>query len=104
MTQRRDRAAARRDSPAGLRATILGTTSGRYVVLSYPLPGASPTSALTSAEREVLALMLAGASNAGIARQRDTAVRTVANQVAAIFRKLGVSSRSQLAALLARHD
>jgi len=89
-------------APAGVRSTVVETPDGCFAVLSYPLPGASPTPGLTATERAVLALVLAGRSNAAIALERGTAVRTVANQVASIFRKHGVSSRSELIALLAR--
>ena len=53
---------------------------------------------LTPAEHAIMAPLLAGASNAEISRERGTSVRTVANQVAVIFRKYGVSSRGELAA------
>jgi DNA-binding CsgD family transcriptional regulator len=52
---------------------------------------------LTAAERDVLRAVLAGKGNAEIAARRGTAVRTVANQVARIFRKSGVRSRAELA-------
>jgi DNA-binding NarL/FixJ family response regulator len=55
---------------------------------------------LTSAERSVAALALAGLDNAAIARARATSVRTVANLLARCFRKLGVRSRTELAALV----
>ena len=55
---------------------------------------------LTEAEQAVVALLLDGHDNASIAATRDRAVRTIANQVARIFRKLGVSSRAELAAKL----
>jgi DNA-binding NarL/FixJ family response regulator len=58
--------------------------------------------ALSPAEREVLELLAAGHTNAEIARRRRSSVRTVANQVASIFRRLGVGSRAQLAAALSR--
>lgn len=53
---------------------------------------------LTAAEQEVLALVLDGHDNTSIAAMRKTASRTVANQLANIFRKVGVSSRAELAA------
>jgi DNA-binding CsgD family transcriptional regulator len=56
---------------------------------------------LTPAERRVAIRILAGQSNAEIARTRGRAERTVANQVSSIFQKLGVSSRSELCALIA---
>jgi DNA-binding NarL/FixJ family response regulator len=45
--------------------------------------------------------MLEGRSNAEIARDRGTCARTVANQIASMFRKLGVQSRAELAATAA---
>jgi DNA-binding CsgD family transcriptional regulator len=53
---------------------------------------------LSAAEREVARLLVAGASNREIAGRRGAAVRTVANQARAIYRKLGVASRAELAA------
>jgi DNA-binding CsgD family transcriptional regulator len=56
---------------------------------------------LTRAEQEVLDGICAGRSNAAIAKARGTAVRTVANQIAALFRKFHVRSRHELVAKLA---
>ena len=53
--------------------------------------------ALTEAESAVALAVVRGLSNAAIADERGAAVRTVANQVAAIMKKLGVSSRVQVA-------
>lgn len=60
--------------------------------------------ALTPAERAVLEMIVEACSNAEIARRRRTSVRTVANQVASIFRKHGVASRGELITLLARRS
>jgi DNA-binding CsgD family transcriptional regulator len=51
---------------------------------------------LTPAEAAVLRLVVDGASNAEIARARSTSVRTVANQVASLLRKLDAESRFDL--------
>lgn len=51
---------------------------------------------LSPAERAVLAYVTRGDSNAQIAAARRTSVRTVANQVAKLLRKLGASSRFDL--------
>jgi len=59
-------------------------------------------SALTHTEREILTHLLEGSSNAAIAQIRGTSVHTVANQVASILRKLGVASRSELAAAMTK--
>ena len=51
---------------------------------------------LTDAERDVLARVARGASNAEIAKERKTSVRTVANQVASLLRKTSAKSRYDL--------
>lgn len=58
--------------------------------------------ALSEAEREVARLAARGTPNAAIAKKRGVALRTVANQLASIFRKLDVSSRAELATLVSR--
>jgi DNA-binding NarL/FixJ family response regulator len=57
---------------------------------------------LSPSEFEVLRLRADGLSHAEIARCRRSSLRTVANQVAAAFRKLGVSGRTELISYLAR--
>jgi DNA-binding NarL/FixJ family response regulator len=73
----------------------------RLLVGSCPLISEESIQPLTAAERDVLAALLAGSTNADIARRRSAAERTVANQIQAIYRKLGVRSRSEVAARLA---
>ncbi len=85
-------------SPEGLVGRRLLTPHGELVVLSFPLAEGRE---LTRAEHDVARRLLAGESNAAIAIARGTSARTVANQVAAVFRKLGVGSRAQLAATAA---
>lgn len=58
---------------------------------------------LSEAERAVARDAARGLSNLAIARRRRRSQRTIANQLASAFRKLGVSSRAELAALFARH-
>lgn len=53
---------------------------------------------LTPSQREVAALILAGCSNKEIAQWRRTSERTVANQIAALLREVGVASRFELVA------
>lgn len=74
-----------------------------FLVLSIPSGGVD-LSCLTAAQREVAAGVLAGRSNAEIARQLRRSARTVANHLAAIYRKLGVESRCDLAARVAITD
>lgn len=51
---------------------------------------------LTQAEREVAAHVLEGSSNRQIAEQRGVSERTVANQLASIYRKLELQDRHEL--------
>jgi predicted ATPase/DNA-binding CsgD family transcriptional regulator len=60
--------------------------------------GAPPASALTSREREVVALIAAGRTNPEIAARLVISPATVARHVANIHAKLGVRSRVQVAA------
>lgn len=71
-----------------------------YVVMSLPTGTTGPMDELSAAEREVANDAAAGLSNAAIAKMRSRSPRTIANQLASIFRKLGVSSRAELAARL----
>jgi DNA-binding CsgD family transcriptional regulator len=71
------------------------------VLISPPVSEELPAG-LSLAERDVLRSLLRGESNAQVAARRRTALRTTANQVASIFRKIGVASRAELAARLTR--
>jgi DNA-binding NarL/FixJ family response regulator len=55
---------------------------------------------LSASEREIATLCMQGQSNVQIAQQRNVSEKTVANQIFAIFEKLGVASRWELAAHL----
>lgn len=57
---------------------------------------------LTPAESALVPLLVTGCSDARIAEVRGTARRTVANQCASIYRKLGVSTRHELAYAILR--
>jgi DNA-binding NarL/FixJ family response regulator len=69
-----------------------------YLVVEWTPPA---TASLTNAERAVAKLVARGATNDEIARARKTSLRTVANQIASIMRKLGVASRVAIAARIA---
>jgi DNA-binding NarL/FixJ family response regulator len=56
-----------------------------------------PTSALTQRETDILALLAEGRSNRDISRALYLSEKTVKAHLAAIFRKLGVSNRTQAA-------
>lgn len=65
-------------------------------VVSFPVQRATFSDLLTDSEAAIAHDILLGLSNAAIAGKRGTAVRTIANQVASIFRKLQVRSRLEL--------
>jgi DNA-binding CsgD family transcriptional regulator len=90
------------EPPLGVEVDRLTWCGEELVVLSYPLQGEDALARLSDAEREVLRALLEGHTTAEIAASRGRAARTVANQVAKIFRKLGVGSRAELTALLSR--
>jgi DNA-binding NarL/FixJ family response regulator len=81
--------------PRDLRARVLREGKNAMVLLWFTPSGTSP---LTDAECRVAVAIARGRSNAEIARELGVAVRTVANQVAAVLRKLRASSRSEVAA------
>lgn len=62
-----------------------------------PQAPALPDERLTGREREVAQLVLAGASNAAIARQLAMSEATVKTHLTRIYAKLGIRSRTQLA-------
>jgi DNA-binding NarL/FixJ family response regulator len=83
----------------GVHLFRMGFDGEELVVLSAPADG-EPPEGLSAAELDVALAIARGASNAEIAAARGTSARTVANQVASIFKRLGVSSRVQVAAAM----
>ncbi len=75
---------------------IFGPGVARRVLgfFSAPPPAAEPFPELTTRERQILDLLAAGLSNTAIADRLDLASKTVANNVSAIFTKLGIADRS----------
>lgn len=69
-----------------------------YVIFELEPRRAPWPPALTASEREVAELVVDGCSNREIGDRRARSARTVANQVASIFQKLGVGSRAELMA------
>lgn len=91
-------------APLGLDSRRLEIQTREVLVLSFPLRGAEAPVPLTHAERDVVRRVLRGASNAQVARERGRSPRTVANQLASAFVKLGVGSRTELARRLSGVD
>ena len=105
-TRRNDHCLGRRWAPnggvkdparRGARVSKVRFGDETWAVISLPLGATALPCCLSAAEREVARLALEGRSNAEIASRRGTSACTVANQLAAIFRKLGISSRTELA-------
>ena len=88
--------------PHQLRVYRLDEADGEFVIFDWPIRQRPLPHSLTAAEREVVGRALAGESNLEIARARGTSTRTVANQMATAYRKLGLGSRLELFALLGR--
>lgn len=86
--------------PPGLEVSRMTVGEQELALLTFPLrPPALPDS-FSGAEREIALAVLEGRSNAEIAADRKTSVRTVANQIGAMFRKLGVHSRPEFVVAL----
>jgi DNA-binding NarL/FixJ family response regulator len=87
--------AARLDSTQRGRVKFVEVDGCMRQVVFVTRPDADFGVALSSAETQVGRMLVEGFSYADIAERRGTSCRTVANQLAALFRKLGVSGRMQ---------
>lgn len=85
--------------PGGTRARRIAPD---LVLLESIIPEAHLPEALTESEQDVALQAFRGATNEEIARARGASIKTVCNQLEAIYRKLGVASRVELVLLL-RH-
>jgi DNA-binding NarL/FixJ family response regulator len=74
---------------------VLQIDDVELVVLGLPAEVTVPE--LSQAEQGVVRLVLDGCSNQEVARRRGASVKTVANQLQMIYRKLGIGSRFELA-------
>lgn len=72
-----------------------------YVVISVPVD-AEPDPRLTAVEREVVPDVVRGLSNEEIGKARSVSKHTIAAHLRSIYKKLGVGSRRELAAALAK--
>jgi DNA-binding NarL/FixJ family response regulator len=77
-----------------------GLAAGVEIAAARLTPPAAAAPSLSDAERAIVYGLLGGKRIATIAQERGTSFRTVANQIANSYRKLGVSSRRELLALL----
>ncbi len=74
---------------------------GVHRVITLPSPRLWLAERVAPSETEVMLLRIQGFTQRAIATARGRKARTVANQVAAVYRRLGVAGRSELFALLA---
>jgi DNA-binding NarL/FixJ family response regulator len=81
----------------------LVTELRRYAEAQHPQPAAAAAkpapdrlAALTAREREIVRLIVAGASNKQVASELDISERTVKGHLSNIFQKLGVEDRLKL--------
>jgi len=86
--------------PRVARALVLGF--GDSITLTVNLTLQRSPVHLTPREREVLALVAAGTSNKGIARQLQVSPNTVKFHIAAILDKLDASTRAEAVAAAVR--
>jgi DNA-binding CsgD family transcriptional regulator len=89
------------EAPRDLRTQNFELDGRQYVVLSFESGQAPRLAGLSKAETEVVRAALAGLTNEEIAVTRGRSIFTIQNQLAAAWRKLGVSSRHEAAAMLA---
>jgi len=90
------------DAPSPISSDVTFFTLGAEEFALIPLAGnpAPALATLSEAETCILAELAIGRSNSEIAANRGTSLRTVTNQVSAVFQKLDVRSRSELVLLL----
>lgn len=91
---------------ASLRGRLSRLRNGddEYVVISALRPDLYFPVRLSSAEAAVLRSLVAGQTHAQISGERARSPRTVANQLAGAFRKLGVSGRRATLGVLIQHS
>lgn len=88
------------DKKTGATVTAVDLNGVRGLVIELPADELELPDSLTDAEKEVVALVAQGLSNEEIGKARGRSARTIANQLAAVYRKLGVFSRTELLAKL----
>ena len=88
--------------PDGLERLDVELDGQSYIVLSYPSPPQAALHGLSDLESSIARAVATGQTNREIATGRSRSVFTIQNQLARIYKKLGVASRSELAALLAQ--
>ncbi len=67
-----------------------------------PAPAFRSTERLTARERDIIELVMTGATNQEIAHHLGISLKTVKNTLTGIFAKTGTASRTQLAVRMLR--
>jgi len=79
-----------------------GSQNGGPLTLFVDRPEQRLAACLSAAEYQIVRLAIEGKTHAEMAAARSASPRTIANQLAAVFRKLGVSGRRELIATVVR--
>jgi DNA-binding NarL/FixJ family response regulator len=87
--------------PTAAFEALAGVDAGVDLAIARTTPAQRILANLSSAERAIVSGILGGKRITAIAHERGTSPRTVAHQIGSVYRKLGVSSRRELLALLA---
>jgi DNA-binding CsgD family transcriptional regulator len=82
--------------PASAEVARFEIAGEEYALFSFPLPEPELPDGLTPAEQEVVRGVARGASNAEIATLRGVSANTIANQLRAVYAKLGIRNRNEL--------
>lgn len=90
-------------SPRAEKLTLTQNQQFLRQSISVTRPDNELKSWLSPAEFAVTRLLIEGGSYIEVARMRQTSKRTVANQLASAFHRLGISGRAELLCLLAQH-
>jgi DNA-binding NarL/FixJ family response regulator len=85
-----------RTTQLAARLSFIQHDSEQLRVIAMPRPDRRLTTALPPAELAVVRMLIEGRCYAEIATGRGTSVRTIANQITAVFRRMRVSGRGEL--------
>lgn len=85
---------------AGPRVSRMRVGDEDILVLSVPLPKLRYPEGTTSAEHEIIDLVLQGLTAKEIAVERNASLRTVTTQLGTIFRKAHVNSQAELISVM----
>lgn len=83
--------------PTFVRCVSIDDSNGELVLIEVLLASPVIPSELTAAEADVVRLLLVDMLPSDIARRRRTSATTVRNQIRSVHKKLGVSSKPEVA-------